>query len=105
MDSTGGRWLGRGRVPSARHQARVDLRAAGGLRAGLRGGLVPLQSRSHAAVHTRSNDGPNVRAAEGRRGSRRCCVCADLARQRARLRVGVPQPRVGAETEEQDLMT
>ena len=59
------------------------------LRAGLRGGVVPLQPRTHAPVHTWSVYRSNVRAAAGRRGSRRCRECAGVARQRDRLRVGV----------------
>ena len=92
-------WVAAG-SPSAKHQAlprHSDLRGPGDLRAGLRCGVVPLQPRPHAAVHTRSIDRSNVRAAEGRRGSRRCSECARVARQRARLRVGVSQPWADAQ--------
>ena len=84
-------------VPSAKHRARQSyLRCAGDLRAGLCCGVVSLQPRPHAAVHTGSIDRSNVRAAEGRRGSRGCRECTGVARQRARVRPGVSHLQMGA---------
>ena len=58
LDSTGDGWLDGGVVPSARRQARSYLCAARDLRAGLCCGVVLLQPRPHAAVHTRSIEDP-----------------------------------------------
>ena len=84
-------------VPSAKHQARIYLRAARDLCAGLCCGVVPLQPRPHAAVHTRSNDRSNIRATEGRRRSRCRRECTGVTRQRARVRVGVSHLQMGSQ--------
>lgn len=100
LDSTGSGWMDGGRVSSATDQARplhIDLRGAGNLRGGLCGGVVLLQPRPHAAIHTRSINRSNVRAAEGHRGSRRCRECAGVTRKRGGVRVGISQPQTCAE--------
>ena len=92
--------MGSGRVASAKHEARPrrsDLRCAGDLCVGLCRGVVPLQPRPHAAIHSRSNDRSNVRATEGRCRTRRCRECPRIARQCAGVCIGIPQPRMGAQ--------
>ena len=84
-------------VPSARRQARSYLCAARDLRAGLCCGVVPLQPRPDAAIHTWSIEGPNVRAARSGRGSRVCRKCNRVARQRACVRVGVSHVQMGSQ--------
>ena len=93
--------MGGGGVSSAKHRPvprHSDLRSSGGPRAWLRGGVVPLHPRPHAAVHTWSFDRSNVGAAQGRRGSRRGHGCTRVARKRARLRSRVSPPCAVAQT-------
>jgi hypothetical protein len=50
-------------------------------------------TRPHAAVHSGSNYGSNVRAAAGRHVARHCRECFGVARQRSGVRAGVSLPQ------------
>lgn len=92
LDPAGGGGLGGGGVRSEKDQAcrlQMDRHSARGFRAGLRGGMVFLSSRPHAAVYSRSFDRSDLRAATGCRMARRRRERVDTAGERFGLRAGV----------------